>query len=82
MEQSNFQPGQRVIVIKQEDPSPPIGSTGIVIYISPISLKVGVRFDSPFHGGHTLQGRCEDGRGWYAYQSHISPVLTFIDEEL
>lgn len=37
-----------------------------------IGNNIGVRFDKPFSGGHTLSGTCEDGHGWYYTSSSLT----------
>eukprot|EP00243_Klebsormidium_subtile_P003995 TRINITY_DN1777_c0_g1_i1.p1 TRINITY_DN1777_c0_g1~~TRINITY_DN1777_c0_g1_i1.p1 ORF type:complete len:674 (+),score=306.34 TRINITY_DN1777_c0_g1_i1:68-2023(+) len=33
--------------------------------------NLGVIFDGPFPGGHSLNGSCDDGRGYYCYENEL-----------
>ena len=46
----------------------------IVDYIDNESYNVGVKFDT-FVSGHSCDGNCEKGYGWYVPRSHLVPAF-------
>lgn len=74
----------RVVVIKNEDFGPHVGDTGTVICEDTVDpRRVGVVYDKRVLYGHTLNGRCNVGCGWFTLKSHTKPISDkIIDEEL
>ena len=66
-----FKKGDRVVIVEdcrlnvEKDCR---GVAGVVHNVCTIDDEVEVIFDSPM-GGHTLNGRCKRGHGWYFYNS-------------
>ncbi len=61
------------------------GDTGIVVYVSGSTRRVGVRWDVERDTDylHTCNGRCEGGYGWYVDSCMIAPeeeILIELDD--
>lgn len=49
------------------------GDRGVVCYVGVNNIRIGVEWESEV-GGHTCNGRCRGGRGWYVNHSDIAIV--------
>lgn len=68
-----FQVGDRVEMVKQENNAKK-GMKGTIVYISDFYYcPYGIKFDKEF-GGHTLNGRCEDGYGYRVKEDLIKKI--------
>ena len=70
-----FQVGDRVILIVDNPDNNAClnaGDTGVVMSISdgPTDQRVGVKWDD-FHDGHSLNGRCDYGEGWFVWPHEV-----------
>lgn len=65
---NNFKTGDRVVFIGDVDSIK--GKVGTVI---DTNMYVYVEFDD-YIGGHSLDGRCKLGHGWYCSFSHLKDI--------
>lgn len=74
----NFSVGDRVILVSECTSDGAIcafnpGSCGVIIDIvhSSNGIPYAVMFDEAAENGHSCDGRCENGRGWYVGKGDI-----------
>ena len=76
MNKSEIKVGMRVKMVKNCD-SAKKGMVGVVKCISVDNLNlIGVEFDKPFKGGHSLGGKCDYCLGYWVIPTDIEPVET------
>ena len=67
-----FQVGDRVRLIRPElSASLLVGETGTVKVV--MGVSVGVESDNYSHG-HSLDGRCQNGYGWWIYDENLELI--------
>ena len=76
MNKSEIKVGMRVKMVKNHDCAKK-GMVGVVkcIYVGNLNL-IGVEFDKPFVGGHSLGGKCDYCLGYWVNPTDIEPVET------
>lgn len=73
----SFKIGDRVV--HTENFVIPKGYQGTVVHVG--KDLPGIRWDQKIRDGHTCDGKCEDGHGWYVQEEHLSIISFEIDED-
>lgn len=71
-----FKIGDRVECIKVHDYGPNVGEKGEIKKIPSSGMfNPGVRFDNSFDSGHSLEGDCKDGHGWFLPEDNLKLIV-------
>lgn len=70
-----FQVGDRVVVVNDQNSTClNIGDVGTICYVpDDFFMSLGVESDRPSQG-HSCDGRCREGHGWWIPSSHIELI--------
>lgn len=70
-----FKVGDRVEVIKDYD-SAKTGMRGTILNCNSFIGSPGIKFDEPFFNGHSCDGKCQDGYGYFVSEENLKLIDT------